>query len=501
MFKPKADFDKFLSDLRANIPADQPIFTTEGDHYETYIDSFPFFDRQEYRCNCCKSFIRKYAGLVTIDEQGAVTPVLWQLGKDYGYFNPVVVAMNHAVRRSAVNGVFLTRDSVLGTPTAGGWTHLAVTAPAGASIGGYDPVNQVIAEKTENFSMVSRALNKFSEEVIQQGFQLLNTGFLPRSEIGLGPVKFLADLKEAIKCGNRENLIWKAVATAPNGFCHINSGMAGFLMETIEEDGNAEVVKRKWAEKVGGLAYQRPTTAPTAQNIARGEKIIEQAGYKPSLRRRHATMDDLRLIWAPKAEEQSSGVFGHLVPRSTKPDLDLNTPAVEMTFSKFARTILPTAEQILVHVPGKGQFSGLTTAVDPTAPGLFQWSNPVCWYLYSGGSTANRWNLTAASWVEVTGITPQPNMWENESPNTGEAIFFLLKGCYDTYDASLCLFPSTLKGDLHEIRKTIEAFSQAGKLEGRGPGNAAGLRLRDNSITVKVICKGVTTKYVLDRLE
>jgi hypothetical protein len=84
----------------------------------------------------------------------------------------------------------------------------------------------------------------------------------------------------------------------------------------------------------------------------------------------------------------------------------------KMTLEKFQRTVLPSALEVFFKVPaGRAQFYGLTTAVHPDAPPIFQWDgldgyprNPVSWYVYDKGSWAKGWGLTAGAWAKVTAV-------------------------------------------------------------------------------------------------
>ena len=47
----------------------------------------------------------------------------------------------------------------------------------------------------------------------------------------------------------------------------------------------------------------------------------------------------------------------------------------------------------------------------------------------------------------------------------GEGVILVIDRARDSQNASLAIFPETLRSDLHAIRATVEAFSKAGKLE------------------------------------
>jgi hypothetical protein len=97
-------------------------------------------------------------------------------------------------------------------------------------------------------------------------------------------------------------------------------------------------------------------------------------------------------------------------------------------------------------------------------------------------------------------------MWGVGPSSHIEAAFFLLEGCEDKKyrtDAGLALFPSCLKAELHEVRTTIEAYSQTGTLEPLISGaSAAGLRLQKGAgygVQFRVTSGGKTQEYTIDR--
>jgi hypothetical protein len=204
------------------------------------------------------------------------------------------------------------------------------------------------------------------------------------------------------------------------------------------------------------------------------------------------------------------GVFGNV---KTKEDLNQPKPLIghgtTMTWDKFQRTVLPKAKKIEVKVGyGRDSYAALVTAADPEAPPIIQWDNesirnPFSWYLYSSGSYPDDWNLQPGNYVEVTGIVEQPNMWVPGYEHQGSAVFFILKGCKDLKNKSSALFPEVLRGELREVRATIEAYSNTTPLSGDWEADACGLRYQsghDNwQCNIRVTTDVGTSLYKLDR--
>lgn len=514
------DYDDFLAHVAETFQdhcaaSSEPLFATDAEGlWDLYLDSFTDpADRQHHTCHACRHFIERYGALVTIDGDGRTTPAVWAEDGTPEHFRPAVAAMARAVRRAQVTGVFLSSDKTWGTPKTGAWRHLAVRPAPGMLVKrALLTVSQVMAEKREDFGTVSRALGEFTAEHLETALTLLRTDALYRSEKVLGQAEWLYGLlgaRAGLRGTARVNFVWRAVATAPAGFCHPRSSMIGTLLEDIAAGKDFDDVSRAFAAKMHPLSYLRPQAAPAAGVIAAAEKVVAQLEAAGALRRRFARLDEVQALWRPvppKAERSEGGVFGHLQPKGSAPAPAMRVPAQTMTWTKFEATVLPTAERIELQVPSVGGYAALVTAVDPDAPPILQWDredarNPVSWYVWSGGSTAGQWGLRAGWHHEVSAVTLKPSMWGGGCEHQGKGVLFLLADARETRNAGAALFPEILKAEFHGIRSVIEAYSRGVSIEGMGEPHAAGLLLGSGSwnVAVRVWSAGRALDYRLDR--
>jgi hypothetical protein len=383
-----------------------------------------------------------------------------------------------------------------------------------------DTAYQAACKKNEEFKMLQNAFNKYSIRTAETAVNLLRSDSLYRGEKTLGIAEwFLEILKTARHYTGRSctNYLWLRAATAPSGFCHVSSSMIGTLLDDIQEGYDFNTVKARFNEKMNPLKYQRPQVAPGRANVARAEEIIAKLGMQNSLKRRFAQIHDVKLEWSPAVYPThvfSGGVFSGVKTKDhwTKEAFDrkIEPDTTTMTWYKFRREVLPHAKKIELYIPGyKTTFAALVTAEHLFAPPIIVWDNednrnPVNWYMYAGGSHASQWNLPSNEYVEVTGITLQPNLWQPGFDHHGNGVFFLLKGCKDTRNSSSALFPETLKGELREIRATIETYSNQNKLAGYNEASACGLCMQERSRATWDCKLKVTTDvgvryYKLDR--
>lgn len=502
------EFEKSVNDCLKSLGS-VPLFTTDAANlFDIYLSNIPEESRQHYNCHACKNFIERFGGLVAIAESGEAIPVMW--GEVPPLFQASVAAMIAAIKRAKVTGVFLSKDAMLGTPITGEWTHLHAPNPVPFATRLHQP-SAIMAEKRSDFILLKQSLADYPIEVITQAFLFLKSDALYRSEKVLGIAEWfkgLHDICNAQKTGKvRDNLVWRAVALAPPGFCHVKNTMIGTLLDDIVSGLPSDVIQRRFAEKMHPLQYQRPQSAPTAGNIEQAEKIVEKLGIARSLVRRFARLGEVKAIWKTAAADTSApngGVFSHLTPKGAIKSSAVNAGFI--TWRKFYESVLPDVLSMDVLVKSRDNFSAILTAEHMDAPPIIQWDseeqrNPFSWYVYNGGSYASQWGLSEG-YAKVTAICDQPSAWYDENAHQGKSIMFLIEGAKDSRKGQgNALFPEILKSELREIRSTIEAYSHSAEILGYENASACGLRLQADhrAVTVKVKTVLGEAVYTIDR--
>lgn len=508
------------------------VFTTDAvDLWKLYLSKLPAGERQHHDCHACRRFVERYGGLVTIGESGITEPIVWGEtgGSIYGASH---AALRQRVGRAKVTGVFLATDALWGegrTMSAAGvvWEHMSVRPPP-ALIMKKSPLQtpgQRAAEKREEFGIVCRALEEFSPAALDTALTIIESESLYRGEKIAGPARFLRDLHStiAIDSVNRANTIWRAVATAPAGFCHPRASMIGTLLEDILAGLPHAMLKARFDAKMNPLRYQRPQAAPSAGNLARAEHVVATLRSSGALDRRFARIDDVLAsptvkLWIargrPLRTPTPGPVFGHVTPKletsRASGRAGMAVPATTITFDKFRRTVLPDAESVeVLTTTGAMPFLAMATAVDPHAPPIMQWDrdeqrNPLSWYVYPGGSRATDWNLQVGAWVRANAVVLLPFMQSFEdASHHGAGAVFILEGCRDLRAlGGLALFPEILRSEYREIRSSIEAFSRAGRLAEPERASACGVDIRQGGTyraRVRVTRDGRQLEYAIDR--
>lgn len=520
-------YDSFLEGIRTTF-ADSPdttgdLFTTDAAGlWEAFITCLPSDRRQHYTCNACRQFIERFGGLVRIDAKGNTAPAMWSVGNVPLFFRESVQALTKIVSKANVTGVFLSSSAVLGLPVNKSnkapfsWHHMATTLDSNGVFKETPLRNasQAMAEKREDFGTLTRGLAEFDIDTARKAHAALTTGGLYRSEKCIGVAKWFLDLHTDLTSTKnkraRDNMVWLAVAGAPVGFCHIRSTMIGTLLEDFAAGKDFADIKRSFDAKMHPLQYMRPQAAPTAGQIAQAEKVVAALDSAGALRRRFARLEDIKKVWEPKPTKpaETGGVFGHLKPKEETAALEL--PMITMTWTKFVRTVIPTADKIELVVPtSAAAFVALVTAADPDAPPILRWDNegaryPVSHYIYVGGSYAGAWNLRLGH-VEVVAISPEPSCWNGKAPNGTEGVVLVLKGARDLhYNGSGGFFPESLKSEYHAVRATMEAYAKAATVEGADTATACGYMLTERGtggccLRVTDSKAGTLVTYKIDR--
>lgn len=519
------DYEETLSTVRESAhslgASAKFVFQTDASGlWQAFLAALPPEQRQHHTCTACRHFVERFGSLVVVNDQGIATSLMWSMG-GHGIYDAPIRAMLRLVTRAEITGVHFTAERTWGLPETGPWHHFAVSAdvlfPHLVSPHATPKTpGQRAAMVRHEHGLLAAALAQYPADLVVRATAVLETGKVYRGEVCMGVAKWLLGLhaqRASTKNARlRDNLLWLAAASAPAGWCHVRSGMIGTLLDDLAAGLEFGDVADRFAAKMHPLQYMRPTAAPTAGNVAQAEKIVDALGIRPSLDRRFARLEDVTAaLWKPSAATKpaaTGGTFGHLLEPTGSDARDVGASAVTMTWEKFARTVLPTAERIELLAPEHGNYIALITSVHPDAPPILQWDRPeqrcpVSWYLYNGGSPARRWNVRAG-WTNVTAICMSPPHWHGTARDKdGHRVFVLLEGARDTFHTEGGgFFPESLRAELHEVRNTLEAYANRATIAGKDEATACGIDISGGtswSGTLRVTSRGLRQTYRIDR--
>lgn len=261
-------------------------------------------------------------------------------------------------------------------------------------------------------------------------------------------------------------------------------------------------------------------------------------GYSPrDLERVFLTLDQVpksAILWAPTSassvsiassttlcenkEPSKPKLFANLLPtKSEKPNPYTDAPMKDISFRQFALKVLPTVSTIEV-LPTNPTRPYFFTTGKPGSKPIFSFhadaegSHTASWYTWGSALPPSHASLKVA-YTSVKAIITFPHMWDAlAAPEVfdeekvesfkfkrhGIRLLFVLEGAKEKRPQTLCLFPTLMKGELHSVRKTVEAFSNKGIIEqpkAEGAGHVVGLSVeKDKDNGDKGMVLAVRTK-------
>lgn len=499
-----------------------PLFTTKTDPKElwgTFLHSLPEETRQHYNCRNCAFFVERFGGLVRISEKtGQPLPLLWwDPTTAPAFFKTAVYKLYELVVGAGIDGVFYSSDATWGVPKNDGkegrvWTHLhGVPAVAQVFRAPLLTAGQAMAVKREEYGMLVRALEEFPAELVAEGLRVLRSATLARPEKAIAIAEWFAAVHEAAgKRPRADSRIWLAVASAPSGFAHVRSTILATLLDDVKNGSPFAKIKASWDEKLDPLQYQRPQAPPKEGALDVAEKLVAKLGVERSLERRSARLTDVPAnarLWSPPADEpETGGTFGHLRKAKKAPLTRVALPPQKISWTKFRREVLASAQRLEVALEDRGPFFGLTAPTHADAPNMFQWDNAIGWYFHGDahkrGGLRSDWNLGSQRWGEVALVTLGPPQWSDESANVhhqNKALFFVAGQRDRSRETGLALFPEFLRSEFREIRSVLEAHSGAKQLSAVEESDACGVAFQAQGTPTVTVRVDGHDLYVLDR--
>ena len=483
-----AEFAVFAS--KAARAGDTPLVwqTKTPEIWDKYLDCFPAEHRRYHDCRACRKFIETYGSLVTIGEHGDVQAAFWNVEPgDTSYYGKVALQMRKLLARATptrplfqdypVWGVVWTdqHHHWFGRP-AEAWKRRDLEGSAGDAFA---------AEIEQGVKVVNSALDDYAWHTILLAQELIQLGRIARAE-KISPVidALVAINKVPIRpphTATRDNLIRYWLGRVPQ-LAHVQSSVAATLLRDLGLMSVEDAIAR-FAPKMEGTKYMRPTAAPAAQTLERADALFVEKGYDRALARRWARVDEISCFWKPvpaEAPAKESAVFKGVKSRSaapTTPPAPSLTPQT-MSWVVFERDVLPLARSIDVWIPGVPlPFLFFTSPTNVDAPNILRTPDGRGHYRYTDGNFGSAANLRENVWYPVAGL----------GRIFGERPVALISEARDIrHTGHTGLFPEVLISELHPYRAVIEAYNKANPMP---PATAD-----DNTIAGLLVASGVSLR-------
>lgn len=178
-----------------------PLFTvnTNKDELWTYyMDTYPagtnklFRKRREFECSCCRQFIKNIANVVVL--KNGVMSSIWDITLNNAdgdeTFKTVADAMSKYVKSHAINNIYLSNESRVGTEynieqtgTLYQWEHFMLNVPdAYVHKNKHESIKslQKIARSTKN--VFQRSLEEISLDAVNTALELIQSNSIYKEE-------------------------------------------------------------------------------------------------------------------------------------------------------------------------------------------------------------------------------------------------------------------------------------------------------------------------------
>ncbi len=359
--------------------------------WETYINTFDEELQQGNRCNCCKSFLRQYGGVVGIKDNKILT--LWDFEVE-GEYSKSIKALRDYVASLPIAGIFLNPFAKCGTDknpdTVRGvvWNHFYFELPATFVKKEPGPVQ---ANALDNKNVLQRSLNEITDDAVSTVLELIGQGSLYRGNEFKGMLtefsKIQAKYKKVKGQVLRDNFCWLESKIASPSVTRIRNSSIGTLLNDLSGGRDLDSAVAAFEKVVAPANYKRPTALITPRMIEQAQKRLEELGLTNCLYRRQLSNKDLTVnnaLFVYRPTQGEGDIFAQL-----KKEVSINPKTLskvdEVSIQDFIEKILPTAKSIKLLVENRhlGNFVSLVGPKEEGEKTLFKWGNNYSWS-YSG---------------------------------------------------------------------------------------------------------------------
>ena len=361
--------------------------------WEKYLSGFTDpIERQGHNCNCCKSFIRQYGGIVTIIQNRVYS--IWEIRPD-DLFAPSIKAMREYVLSRPVTDVFMNSFAKLGTDknvdskdSSVVWNHFSLELPR-QYVAKADSIASKQGELRDNKNVLKRSLDELTIDAVQTVLELIGQNSLYRGkefESMLSKFLLLQQEYAEVPVMLRDNYAWTTSSIVPQAISRIRNTSIGTLLVDLSSGLDLDTAVTKFEKVVAPTNYKRPTALVTPKMVDDAKKALAELGYMESLERRFAMPADLNINNMLFVDKSSSlaDVFEDMKKDTTVNPRTLSKTE-EIGIDTFLADVLPHAKALYVLLENShlANMVSMLTAVNG-APTLFKWGNPFSW-AYSGG--------------------------------------------------------------------------------------------------------------------
>lgn len=419
-----------LANRFAEISQTSKLFKIEVDRdkvWQVYLDAFDPADRQSNNCNCCKSFLRQFAGIVGIQNNKIVT--LWDFEPADPEYTNSVKAVRDYILSLPISDIFLHDTAKCGTDKNAAvskvpgvttpiiWQHYYLELPRNYVKKDFAPA---LGNARDDRNVLKRSLDEITDEAVDIVIELAGQGSLYRINEFLPTVKAFRELKvkyKKVPKALRDNFCWEASLTGSSAVNRIRNSAIGTLLVNLSEGMELENAVRAYEKVVAPANYKRPTALVTPRMVEEAKKRLEEMNMVGSIYRRLLTERDLsaeNALFVHRAAAADKGdVFASMIKDSNVHPRSLGK-VDEVSIEDFINKVLPTAKSVraLVENEHLGNLVSLVGPQNAEDPSMFKWDNNFSWS-YTGAVADSIKERVKTAGGSVTGVLRISLAWQN----------------------------------------------------------------------------------------
>src|SRR6478736_936587 len=387
--------------------------------WEEYLNGFPEAERQHHNCNCCKSFLRQYGGIVGIINGNIVS--IWDNITVEPEFGDSIKNLQVYIHSLPITDVFYNEFKKCGTDknldkTSGEiWNHFYIELENKFVVS--KDIDSKRSEKRDDKAVLKRSLDELTKDSIETILELIAQGSLYKGPEFKGILDKFLDLKKAYnKVENKDVYAWLASTTVGQALCRIRNTSIGTLLIDLSEGVDLDVAVTKFEKVVAPTNYKRPTSLVTPKMVEQAKTKLEEMGLVESMERRYANLADLNvenILYTDKSSELTD-VFKE-ISKETLVNPRTLSKLEEISINDFIEKIIPKSKSIEVLLENNhlNNFVSLITGQDKNAKSLFKWDNLFSWS-YTGGITDSMKERVKAAGGKVDGVLRFSIQWNED---------------------------------------------------------------------------------------
>lgn len=364
--------------------------------WDKYLDGFenPVV-KQDHNCNCCKSFLRQFGGIVAIQNNKMVS--IWDINVDDTIYKNSIKNLSEYIHSLPITDIFINDVTNLGTDTNKQKLEDGTLLTRNHFYLKLDPkficrsmsIDQMKGEFRSSKDVLKRSLDELVDDASKTVLELIDQNSLYRgSEFEHQVREFYKLQKEysTIDIVDEDNFCWQKAATVSNIISRIRNSAIGTLLINISEGMDLDQAVAKYEKVVAPTNYKRPAPIITERMIETARKTIEELGYNNSLNRRFANEADLdinNLLFTDKSSAIKD-VFN-----SMQKEVLINPKTLskveEIHIDDFVKNVLPNSKSIEVLL-NNSHHNNLVSLITGEGKSMFKWDNNFSWS-YTNGIT------------------------------------------------------------------------------------------------------------------